>query len=165
MNSKKLRQAQKAEFRLYCKYPSEPRKQPLSIESTTSMPCYGENEGLLYRSYIPGHLRKRRTFRGQLVIPSACIPMLLHVCHDHAVSSVHLAYKHMFDNMRDRSWWPTFHHDVKLGAMPAKHANGVKYRIRRAKLPTGHLPVGRLFQCFSIDLVKYKWKAVSQTGL
>ena len=92
------------------------------------MSYYSENEGLLYRSYLPGHLRKRSTFRDQLVIPSACIPMVLHACHDHAMSGGHLAYKHTFDKVRDRFWWPTLHRDVKLGARIAKPANVGRHR-------------------------------------
>ena len=29
--------------------------------------------------------------------PSACIPMVLQACHDHAMSGGYLAYKHTFD--------------------------------------------------------------------
>ena len=39
--------------------------------------------------------------------------MVLHACRDHAMSGGHLAYKHTFDKVRDRFWWPTLHHDVK----------------------------------------------------
>ena len=64
----KLRQAQQAEFGPYFEYLCDPKKRPPSNESRTSMSYYSENGGLLYRSYLPGHLRKRRTFRDQLVI-------------------------------------------------------------------------------------------------
>ena len=36
---------------------------------------------------------------------------------------------------------------------------------RRAKLPTGHLPVDRPFQRVSLDVVEYKTESVSPTGL
>ena len=104
IDPQKLRQAQQAEFGPYVEYLSGPKKQSPSSESRTSMPYYSENGGLLYRSYLPGHLRNRSTFRDQLVIPSACIPMVLHACHDHAMSGGHLAYKHTFDKVRDRFW-------------------------------------------------------------
>ena len=114
IDSEKLRQAQQAEFGPYFEYLSDPKKKPSSSESRTSMSYYSENEGLLYRSYLPGHLRKRSTFRDQLVVPSACIPMVLHACHDHAISGGHLAHKRTFDKVRHRFWWPTLHHDVKI---------------------------------------------------
>ena len=91
IDPEKLRQAQQAEFGPYFEYLCNPKKRPPSSESRLSMSYYSENGGLLYRSYLPGHLRKRSTFRDQLVIPSACIPMVLHACHDHAMSGGHLA--------------------------------------------------------------------------
>ena len=91
IDPEKLRQAQQAEFGPYFKYLCDPKKRPPSSESRTYMSCFSENGGLLCRSYLPGHLRKRSTFRDQLVIPSACIPMVLHACHDHPMSGGHLA--------------------------------------------------------------------------
>ena len=125
-----------------------------------------ENRGLLYRSYLPGHLRKRSTFRDQLVISSACIPMVLHVYHDHAMSGGHLAYKYTFDKVRNRFWWPALHHDVKTWCHACHACQKRKTPHRRAKLPAGHLlPVDGPFQRVSIDLNKYKTKLVSPTGL
>ena len=100
----KFRQAQQAEFGSYFEYLCDPKKQPPSRESRMSMSYYSENGGLFYRSYLSGHLRKRSTFRDQLVISNACIPMVLHACHDHAMSGGHLAYKHTSDKVRDRFW-------------------------------------------------------------
>ena len=82
IDPEKLRQAQQAEFGPYFEYIFDPKKRLPSSESRTSMSYYSENggRGVLYRSYLPGHLRKRSTFRDQLVIPSACIPMVLHAC-------------------------------------------------------------------------------------
>ena len=100
----KLIQAQQAEFGPYFEYLSDPKKRPPSSEPRTSMAYYSENGGLLHRSYLPGHLRKLSLFRDQLVIPSACILMVLHACHDHAMSGGHLAYKPTFDKVRDRFW-------------------------------------------------------------
>ena len=102
IDPEKLKQAQQAEFGLYFEYLYDPKKRPPSSVSRTSMWYDSENGGLLYRSYLPGHLCKRSTFRDQLVIPSACIPMVLHACHDHAMSGGHIAYKHTFDKVRDR---------------------------------------------------------------
>ena len=117
------------------------------------MPYNSENGGLLYRSYLPGHLRKRSTFRNQLVIPSACISMVLHAYHDHAMSGGHVAYKH------------TLHHDVKTWCQGCHTCQRRKTPHRRAKLPTGHLPDDCPFQRVSIDLVEYKTESVSPTGL
>ena len=104
IDPEKIRQAQQAEFGPYFEYISDPKKQPSPSESRTSMSYYSENGGLLYKSYLPGHLRIRSTFRDQLVIPSACIPMVLHACHNHAMSGGHFAYRHTFDKVRDRFW-------------------------------------------------------------
>ena len=104
-------------------------------------------------------------FRDQCVIPSACIPMVLHACHVHAMSGGHLAYKHIFDKERDRFWWPTIHHDVKTSCYDCQASQRRKSPHRPAKLPTGHLPLDRPFQRDSIDLVGYKTQSVSSTGL
>ena len=158
IDSEKLRQAQQAEFGPYFEHLCDPKKRPPSGESRTSMSHYSENGGLLYRSYLPGHLRKRSTFPDQLVIPSACVPMVLHACHDHAMTGGHLAYKHTFDKVHDRFWFAT----SNLGARIARPDNVRKTPHRRPKLPTGHLPVDRPFQRVSIDLVEYKTESVSQ---
>ena len=129
------------------------------------MSYHSENKGLLCSSYLPGRLlRKRSTFRDQLVIPSACILMVLHACHDHAMSAGHLAYKHTFDEVRDRFWWPTLHHDIKTWRFGCHACQRRKPPHRRSKLPTGHLPVDRLFQRVSIDLIEYETESVSTTG-
>ena len=161
----KLRQAQQAEFGPYFEYLCDPKERPPSNESRTSMSYYSENRGILYRSYLPGHLRKRSTFRDQLVIPSACIPMVLHACHDHAMSGGALAYKHTFDKVRDRFWWPTLYRDVKTWCQDCQACQRRKTPHRGPKLPTGHLPVDCPFQRVSIDLIEYKTKSVSPTGL
>ena len=57
IDPEKLRQAQ-AEFGPYFEYLCDPKKRPPSSESRTSMSYYSENGGLLYRSYLPGHLLK-----------------------------------------------------------------------------------------------------------
>ena len=131
------------------------------------MSCYNENGGLTYRSYLPGYLRKRNTFRDQLVIPSACIPLVLHACRDHAMSGGHLAYKHTFDKVRDTFWWPTLHHDVKTWCSDFTFVNGGNHHIvEPSYLPgTGHLPVDRPFRRVSLDLVEYKTKSVPPTKL
>ena len=166
MDPEKLRQAQQAEFGPYFEYLCDPKKRPPVSESRTSMSYYSENGGLLYRSYLPGHLRKRSTFCDQLVIPSsACIPMVLHAGHDHVMSGGHLAYKHTFDKIRDRFWRPTLHRDATSWCQDCQACQRRKTPYRRPKLPTGHLPVDRPFRCVSINLVEYKTESVSPTGL
>ena len=46
INPEKLRQAQQTEFGPYFEYLSDPKKQPPSSESSTSMSYYSENGGL-----------------------------------------------------------------------------------------------------------------------
>ena len=89
------------------------------------------------------------------MIPSACIPMVLHACHDHAMSG----------GLRDRFWWPTLHRDVKPWCQDCQACQRRKTPHRRPKLPTGHLPVDRPFQRVSIDLVEYKTELLFPTGM
>ena len=165
IDPEKLRQAQQAEFGPHLEYLSDSKKQLPSSESRTSTSYFSENGSLLYRSYLPGHLRERSAFRDQLVIPSACIPMVLHACHDHAMSGGYSAYKQRFDKVRDRFWWPTLHHDVKTWCHDCHACQRRKTPHRRAKLPTGHLPVDRPFQHVSIDLAEYKMESASTKRL
>ena len=91
--------------------------------------------------------------------------MLLHACHDHAVSGGHLTYKHTFDKVRNIFWWPTLHYDVKTWYHDCQACQPRKSSHRRAKLPTGPLPVDHLFQRVLMDLVEYKTEPLSPTGL
>ena len=99
------------------------------------------------------------------MIPSTCIPMVRHACHDHAMSDGHLAYKHTSEKVRDRFWWPTLHHDVKTWCQDCHARQRRKTPHCRAKLPTGHLPVDCPFQRVSIYFVDYKTESISPTGL
>ena len=99
------------------------------------------------------------------MIPSACIPMVLHACHNHAMYGGHFAYKHPFDKVRDGFWWPTLHRDVKTWRQDCQACQRRKTPHRRAKLSIGHLPVDRPCQRVLIDLVEYKTEPVSPTGL
>ena len=91
--------------------------------------------------------------------------MVLHACHDHAMSGGHLAYKNTFDKVRDIFWRPTLHHDVKTWCQNCFACQRRKRPHRRAKLPAGRLPVDRPFQRVSIDVVEYKTETVSPTEL
>ena len=67
----------------------------------------------LYRSYLLGHFRKEMCSAINLVIPSTCILMVLHVCHDHAMLDEYLAYKYTFSKIHNRFWFRALNHDVK----------------------------------------------------
>ena len=108
------------------------------------MSHYNENRGLFYRSYLPGHLRQRSASRDQLVIPSACIPMVLHACHAHVMSGGHFAYKYTFDNVRDSFGGRRYIMTSKLNFIIATLANDVKDRI-----------VGRSYLQVTYPLIAY----------
>ena len=62
----KLVDLQKEEFCPYFEYLRAPTSAPLpNGDSKYTMSYFFLNEGLLFRSYLPGHLRKRSTFRDQ----------------------------------------------------------------------------------------------------
>ena len=116
-------------------------------------------------SYLPGHLRKRSTLRDQLMIPSACIPMVLHACHDHAMSDGHLAPNTRLTKSAIEFAGRRYITTSKLGVRIAMHANDVKHRIAGPSYAQVTLPVDRPFERVSIDLVEYKTESVSPTGL
>ena len=82
--------------------------------TTTGMPYYSRRDGLLFKSYVPGHLlRKRSTFRYQLVVPNAFIGLVLHAYHDHhALFAGHLVFRPTYDKIRQKHRWRTMHRDV-----------------------------------------------------
>ena len=112
--------------------------------------------GLLFRSYLTGYLRKRSTFRDQLVVPTSLRKNVFHSCHDLSASGGHLALKETFDTIRDRFWWPTMSTDVRTHIEACLSSQHRKSSHRPPKLPVGHRPVTRAFQCVAVDLVEYK---------
>ena len=45
------------------------------------MSYYSVLDGLLFKSYLPGHLKKRSTFRDQLVVSETLVGFILHAYH------------------------------------------------------------------------------------
>ena len=125
-------------------------------ESKYTMSYFFLNEGLLFRSYLPGHLRKRSTFRDQLVVPTSLRKIVINSCHDLPASGGHLAFKATFDTIRDRFWWPTMSTDVRTHIEACLSCQHRKSSHRPPKLPVGHRPVTHAFQCVAVDLVEYK---------
>lgn len=87
----KLRLPQIRGFEPYFNCLEGPKYTLPMIETVPTMSYYTEDDSLLFRSYLPGYLRKRSTFREQLVMLHALIEVL-HAIHDHAMSGGHLAY-------------------------------------------------------------------------
>ena len=114
------------------------------------------NEGSLFRPYIPGHLRKLRTFHDQLVVPTSLRKNVISSCHDLPASGGHLAIKTTFDTIRDRFWRPTMSTDVRTHTEACLSCQHRKSSHRPPKLPVGHRPVTRAFQCVAVDLVECK---------
>ena len=77
------------------------------------MSCYSVQDGLFFKSYLPGYLRKRSTFRDQLVVPEALVGLILHAYHDHVLSGRHLASRPTYEKIRQKHWWPTISRDVR----------------------------------------------------
>ena len=101
----KLVDLQKEEFCPYFEYLRAPTSAPLpNGESKYTMSCFFLNEGPLFRSYLPGHLRKRSTFRDQLVVPASLPKIVINSCHNLPASGGHLAFEATFDTIRDRLW-------------------------------------------------------------
>ncbi|CAM9142147.1 unnamed protein product [Choristocarpus tenellus] len=137
---------------------------PPDEESTESMSYFFLRNGLLYRSYLPGHRRKRSTFRDQLVIPHSLVPLVLHGCHDHAFSAGRIGFKPTFGKIRDSYWWPTFYIDVHTWYRDCQACQTRKTAHNKVTLPTGHIPVDRLFQRVAMDLVECKTHSPAANG-
>ena len=101
-------------------------------------------------------MRKRSSFRDQLVVPTVLRALIMQACHDLPASGGHLAFQATFDRVRDRYWWPTMQGDVQFHCTSCEACQRRKTPHRRPPLPTGHVPVDRPFQRVAIDLVEYK---------
>ena len=117
------------------------------------------DDGLLKRSYLPGHLRKRGDFREQLVVPADLRPLVLRAYHDLPASGRHLAFKATYDKIRDRYWWPTMHADVHHRVESCPSCQHRKTSHRPPHLPEGTRHVSRAFQCVAVDLVEFKTRS------
>ena len=111
---------------------------------------------LLYRSFLPGHLRWHSDFRDQLVVPTLRRKLVLNSRHDFPASGGRLAFKGNFDKVRGRYWWPTMHTDVRQHVDDSLSCQHRKTSRRPPKLPVGRRPVTRSVQCVAVDLVEYK---------
>ena len=77
------------------------------------MSYYSVRDGLLFEPYIPGHLRKRSTFRDQLVARETLVVLILHAYEHHVLSGGHLAFRPTYDKIRQKYWWPTIRRNVR----------------------------------------------------
>ena len=99
-----LRETQRAEYGEYIDYILDSNAPIPERETLTTMSYYSVQDGLLFKSYLPGHLSKRSTFRDQLVLPNALVGLVLHAYHDHALSGGQLAFRPMYDKIRPKHW-------------------------------------------------------------
>ena len=144
VDSVKLLDQQKEEFSQFFYYLNEPQSALVPPQqSKSSMSKFFLHEGLVCRSYRPGHLRRRGDFRDQFVVPVSLRKLVINACHDLPSSGGHLAFKATFDKVRDRYWWPTVHTDVQHHVKSCLSCQHRKTSHRPPKLPTGHRPVER----------------------
>lgn len=45
---------------------------------------FSVQDGVLFKSYLPGNMKKRSAFRNQLVLPKFFVGFVLHSYYDHA---------------------------------------------------------------------------------
>ena len=108
LDPEKLLVEQRAELGPYIEYVKAPATVAVPDgDNKSSMSHYFMNENVLFRLYLPGYLRKRSSFRDQLVVPTTVHKLVIHSCHDLPPSGGHLASKATFDIIRYRYWWRT----------------------------------------------------------
>lgn len=74
----KLIEPQQAEFALYVLYMGNPTRKNIPSQGTRqSASNVFMVDGISDRSYVPGNLRKRSSFRDQLVIPTTLRPLVM----------------------------------------------------------------------------------------
>ena len=104
VDREKLRSAQTVEYGRYIDYIQHVDAPLPEKETTITMSYYSVQHGLLFYSYLPGYLRKRSTFRDQLVAPEALDGLILHAYHNHVLSGEHLAPRPTYENIRQKYW-------------------------------------------------------------
>lgn len=160
----KLCKSQAKQYGEYIQYILDDEAPLPRNETATTMSYYSVQNGLLFKSYLPGHLRKRSTFRDQLVLPQDLTGLVMHAYHDHALSGGHLADRPTYEKIRQKYWWPTMARDIRNWCRECQACQRRKTPHRRPKLPTGHIPVQRPFERISVDLVEYKTISKSAVG-
>ena len=91
------------------------------------MSYYLVQDGLLFKSYLPRYLRKRSTFRDQLVVPEALVGLILHAYREHVVSGGHLASRPTHEIIRQTYiGGPPLAATYESGAKNAKLVNDEK---------------------------------------
>ena len=99
----KLLASQTEEFGQYFDFLKLPETAPVPVQQTKhSMRHFYLREDIRFRSYFPGHLRRRGDLLGQLVVPMSLRKLVLHSCHDLPASGGHLAFEGTYDKVRDR---------------------------------------------------------------
>ena len=111
VDQERLQETQHAEYGEHIDYILDSNAPIPERETITSISYYSVHDGLVFKSYLPDHLRKRSTFRDQLVLPNALIGLVLHAYHDHPLSGGHLAFGPTYDKIRQK-WWPTMNRDA-----------------------------------------------------
>ena len=165
LDQERLRETQRAEYGECIDYTLGSNAYLPDKETLTTMSYYSVQDGLLFKLYLPSHLRKRSTFRDQLVLPNTLIGLVLHAYHEHALSGGHLAFRPTYDKIRQKYRWPIMNRDVHKWCQECQACQRRKTAHNRPKLPTGHLPVERPFQRIYIDFVEYKSEFVSAAGV
>ena len=150
---------------LYIKYLTEDDAPVPEKETLTSMSYFVLRDGILYKSYLPGHLHKKGTFRDRLVLPDALVNFVLHSYHDHVLSGGHLSFRPTYEKIKNKFFWPSMSQDVRKWCQNCHSCQRRKTAHNRPKLPVGHIPVSRPFERVSIDLVEYKSISHSSAGV
>ena len=123
------------------------------------MPYYSRRDGLLFKSYVPGHLlRKRSTFRYQLVVPNAFIGLVLHAYHDHhALFAGHLVFRPTYDKIRQKHRWRTMHRDVHRWCQERRAcSDGYRRRKQDGRYFVKYRPLESSYRIFTVFPVLQK---------
>ena len=92
---------QKEELCSYFEYLRAPISASLPDGESKYTMSYFLNEGLLFWSYLLGHLWKRCTFGDQVVVPTSLRKYVIYWCHDLPASGGNLGFNATFDTIRD----------------------------------------------------------------
>ena len=118
---------QTKEYGEYVKYILDDDAPLPRLETATTMSYYSIQNGLLFKSYLPRHFRKRSQFHDQLVLPKDLTGLVMHAYHDHALSGGHLANRPTYAKFGRNTGGRLWHEIFAIGVANAKRANDGKH--------------------------------------
>ena len=112
-----------------------------------------ENGVLKHLIYPPGKGHRVERAVPQLAIPLSMRVLVLENMHDSCMAGGHFGFMKTYNGIRLKYYWPTMVADITQWVKSCRDCAGKKPAGKRTKAPLKPIPVSRLWQRCSIDIV------------